>query len=77
MGYIHCGSVRGHCRCLCCICNDYYRADTEAIAAFAPIHTITKELLDDDTIVYAPEDAATGFIFYPGGKVEYTAYEPL
>ncbi len=61
--------------------NDYYRADTEAIAAFAatfaPMNTITKEMLDDNTIVYAPEDAATGFIFYPGGKVEYTAYEPL
>ncbi len=57
--------------------NDYYRADAEAIAAFAPIHTINKEVLDDNTIVYAPEDAAAGFIFYPGGKVEYTAYEPL
>lgn len=57
--------------------NDYYRADTEAIAAFAPMNNITKEVLDDNTIVYAPEDATTGFIFYPGGKVEYTAYVPL
>ncbi len=57
--------------------NDYYRADAEAIAAFAPMNTITKEVLDDNTIVYAPEDANTGFIFYPGGKVEYTAYAPL
>lgn len=24
-----------------------------------------------------PEEASAGFIFYPGGKVEYTAYEPL
>ena len=24
-----------------------------------------------------PEDATKGFIFYPGGKVEYTAYIPL
>ncbi len=57
--------------------NDYYRADAEAIAAFAPMNNITKEVLDDNTIVYAPEDATTGFIFYPGGKVEYTAYVPL
>ncbi len=57
--------------------NDYYRADADAIAAFAPMNPITKEVLDDNTIVYAPEDATTGFIFYPGGKVEYTAYAPL
>ena len=57
--------------------NDYYKADAEAIAAFAPSDTITKEVLDDNTIIYAPENATTGFIFYPGGKVEYTAYEPL
>ncbi len=57
--------------------NDYYRSDAEAIAAFAPIDMITKEVLDDNTIVYAPEDATTGLIFYPGGKVEYTAYAPL
>jgi len=48
-----------------------------AIAAFAPPNTVTKEVLDDNTIVYAPEDATTGFIFYPSVKVEYTAYEPL
>ncbi len=57
--------------------NDYYRADLGAIAAFAPADTITKEVLDDGTIVYAPDNAAVGFIFYPGGKVEHTAYTPL
>jgi len=57
--------------------NDYYRADTKAIAAFAPVSSVSKERLDDNTIVYAPENAKVGFIFYPGGKVEYTAYEPL
>ncbi len=29
------------------------------------------------TIVFEPEGATKGFIFYPGGKVEYTAYIPL
>lgn len=57
--------------------NDYYRADDEAISEFAVIDGISKQVLEDDTIVYAPEDAETGFIFYPGGKVEYTAYIPL
>ena len=57
--------------------NDYYRADTEAITAFAPMNHVSKEILDDNTVVYAPDDAKAGLIFYPGGKVEYTAYEPL
>lgn len=54
---------------------DYYRADTEAIEAFAP--AVQMQTLNDGTIVFAPEDATVGFIFYPGGKVEYTAYIPL
>ncbi|MBP3329287.1 MAG: hypothetical protein J6L89_00480 [Clostridia bacterium] len=28
-------------------------------------------------MVYKPESVKAGLIFYPGGKVEYTAYEPL
>lgn len=57
--------------------NDYYHADMEAIAAFEPINIISKEVLDDRTIAYSGENAKIGLIFYPGGKVEYTAYEPL
>lgn len=57
--------------------NDYYRADTEAITAFAPMDHVSRQILDDNTIVYEPEEAKAGFIFYPGGKVEYTAYVPL
>ena len=30
-----------------------------------------------DMTVFAPESPQAGFIFYPGGKVEYTAYAPL
>lgn len=56
---------------------DYYRADAAAIAAYATEHEVISEKLDDGTLVYEPEGALTGFIFYPGGKVEYTAYEPL
>lgn len=57
--------------------NDYYRADTEAIELFAAKRSISREIQDDNTIIFAPEDATTGFIFYPGGKVEYSAYMPL
>jgi hypothetical protein len=59
--------------------NDYYHASEEAIFAFEPtnIKTIEVEKLDNNTIVYKPENPSKGLIFYPGGKVEYTAYIPL
>lgn len=57
--------------------NDYYRADLGAISAFSSDNSIKRETLHDGTIVYKPENAEAGFIFYPGGKVEYTAYIPL
>ena len=56
---------------------DYYRADMDAVSAFAPVHEVTCTTLSDGTLVYEPVDAAVGFIFYPGGKVEHTAYIPL
>ncbi len=55
---------------------DYYRADTIAIQSFLPQDTQWKEK-SDGTIVFETEEATKGFIFYPGGKVEYTAYIPL
>ena len=57
--------------------NDYYHADADAIAQFTEDSRFSPQKLDDGSIVYAPEDAMTGFIFYPGGKVEHTAYVPL
>ena len=54
---------------------DYYHADTEAIAAFSPtVEILTKE---NGHLVFQPENAHAGLIFYPGGKVEHTAYIPL
>lgn len=55
---------------------DYYRADKEAIEAFLPQGYFWEEE-SDGTIIFNPEQTNTGFIFYPGGKVEYTAYIPL
>ena len=64
--------------CACAIyVSDYYRADTAAISAFTENYTVTGKELRDGVIAYEPENATAGFIFYPGGKVEYTAYEPL
>ena len=57
--------------------NDYYRADSEAIADFTTAQNYEERTLEDGTMVFEPENAKTGFIFYPGGKVEYTAYVPL
>ena len=57
--------------------SDYYRADSQAIRAFAPMDSVSLETLDDGTLVFSPENATAGFIFYPGGKVEYTAYQPI
>lgn len=54
----------------------YYRADTEAIGAFLPQGT-TFEEWPNGNIVFEPENPVAGLIFYPGGKVEYTAYIPL
>ena len=56
---------------------DYYRTDQEAVGAFAPMNVVSTELLEDGTRVFKPENATKGFVFYPGGKVEYTAYQPL
>ena len=55
---------------------DYYRADRTAIAAFAQNCDVEMEDTGD-TLVWKPEGATTGLIFYPGGKVEHSAYAPL
>lgn len=57
--------------------SDYYRADSEAISAFTAYHSVKANEISDGILVFEPEDAIAGFIFYPGGKVEYTAYIPL
>ena len=57
--------------------NDYYHASVNAIELFSETCDTDYEILDDNTLVFEPENATTGFIFYPGGKVEYTSYIPL
>lgn len=55
----------------------YYHADEKAIAAFSPISSREVEIIEEDNLVFKPKNAKIGFIFYPGGKVEHTAYVPL
>lgn len=57
--------------------SDYYRTDQKAIEAFAPINDVTTDLLDNNTIVFETDNPTKALIFYPGGKVEYSAYQPL
>ena len=56
--------------------SDFYRADTTATTALQNSDNISVEITDDMAI-FLPEEPQAGFIFYPGGKVEYTSYAPL
>ncbi len=56
---------------------NYYRAYEGAIAVFSPDENISISTLDNGSVVFEPQDATIGFIFYPGGKVEHNAYQPL
>lgn len=56
---------------------DYYRADEGAVATFAPTEHISVSVLDNGNVAFVPQNATAGLIFYPGGKVEHNAYQPL
>lgn len=55
--------------------DNYYRVDTEMLKMYDSIDVDSKKY--DGMITYGVENSEVGIIFYPGGKVEYTAYEPL
>ncbi|MBQ3592344.1 MAG: alpha/beta hydrolase [Clostridia bacterium] len=65
----------------CSVCaaylGDYYRADMAAIESFCADRNVPPVTAENGSIVLAPDTADTGLIFYPGGKVEHTAYIPL
>ena len=56
---------------------DFYRADTAAIETFCSVSVEETEKNKDGYLIFGDETAKNGFVFYPGGKVEYTAYMPL
>lgn len=57
--------------------SDYYHADKIAMDALTYSKDISIQELEDGVTAYIPENRKAGLIFYPGGKVEALAYEPL
>lgn len=58
--------------------SDYYHGGTKAQAALqSDLQTTVTELEDQILFVPHASNLATGLIFYPGAKVEATAYAPL
>ena len=59
--------------------SDYYHADDEALAVMGSVETDEVIVSQKDGMaVFLPRGGSdTGLIFYPGGKVEYSAYAPL
>lgn len=60
--------------------NDYYHADETALEAMSSSSEVMIQKLDDGDVAFMPNDTeeiTAGMIFYPGGKVEYSAYAPL
>ena len=56
--------------------SDYYRADETAASAMNGTENVSV-YAEDNCVVFQPKEPVAGFIFYPGGKVEHTAYAPL
>ncbi len=56
--------------------SDYYPADPDALRALSSTDQITVTIRDD-MVIFSPSLPEAGLLFYPGGKVEHTAYSPL
>ena len=70
------GVLLALCLCVLIYAGDYYHALDEVTSASAP-EGISRQELDDGSIYISPQGATMGVIFYPGGKVENSAYIPL
>lgn len=57
--------------------NNYYSAELDDISVFESMNNVKIVTEDDGNMVFGEKDASVGLIFYPGGKVEYTAYQPF
>lgn len=55
--------------------NVYYQADIDVLDTYKAIEV--DKNISEGMITYGNKKSKVGIIFYPGGKVEYTAYEPL
>jgi len=59
--------------------NDYYHVDGKALMEYTSQAAGNAQFtIDEDGLIIAiPDEVKAGFIFYPGGKVEHSAYLPL
>lgn len=58
--------------------SDYCRADETALTAMSSQLADQVQVEQDGNVIwFVPEKTTAGLIFYPGGKVEHTAYAPL
>ena len=57
--------------------NDYYKANEKALAALESSDGVEVVVDENHSVTFIPKHITAGLIFYPGGKVEYTAYAPL
>lgn len=57
--------------------NDFYPANEMALEALISDEKVEVTELTNGDYEFMPENPAAGLIFYPGGKVEHTAYAPL
>ena len=58
--------------------SDYYHADDTAVQAMVDYPDDNVQIERDGNVSwFVPENPTIGLIFYPGGKVEHTAYAPL
>lgn len=55
---------------------DYYHSDQLARNALVTDDIVQVNQTLKDMILFLPKEPVAGFIFYPGGKVEYTAMRP-
>lgn len=55
---------------------DYYPADDTTREALATTERVAVQRTADG-LVFLPDEAVSGFFFYPGGLVDHTAYAPL
>jgi hypothetical protein len=57
--------------------NDYYHAEETAVSLIATPKENVVVTEENGVFTFKPQNATDGFIFYPGGKVEHNAYQPL
>ncbi len=56
---------------------DYYKADEKMLESFDPMSKAEFYTSENGDIIFEVQGAKTGFIFYPGGKVDNHAYKGL